>query len=206
MKKLENNTVLNSTIDFMHEHLGSVAEQSQLTSNILNQIQKSRRKIKPYRPRKLCQYPHKNRIDEFDMSHGLGKVNLQPCIDSLNNFKVNAINTIKTKFQAMGPETAKDTKLAAGAIELIKEVMEAAKCFSQMVQNVNKLIDSYIQAGNLIVGQVVITITTLTDQIEELKNKFISEAMINGLIGIISIDLLEQLQNKTDIFDMPALS
>jgi len=141
MKQLEIDTSINSKPGHNATQLASKIVDAQIASNIINDIVSARRNLKPWRPRQLCQYPFPPRIDDFNVSRGLGSVSLKPCIDSLNNFKNNCIKEIKTKFQAMGPESAKDSKLAIGAVELIKEVLDAAQCFTQIVTNINNLIN-----------------------------------------------------------------
>lgn len=190
MYHLDKNTVLNSTAKALEKQLGPVATKSQLTQNVLNQIQAGRRKLKPYRPKQICMYPHSPKRDDFNISEGLGNVSLQPVIDHLNNLKKNIIREIKTKIQAMGPENTKDIKLAGGAVEIIQEVYEAAKCFSQIVSNVNKVIDTYIQGCNLIISQVVDQINTLTTQVNTLKRMLLTESIVHELEGVISKELM----------------
>jgi hypothetical protein len=202
MKQIENKTILNDTISFFESKLGPIATQTQLTQNILNKIQEGRRNIKPWQPNKMCQYPSGQRIDEFNMNEGLGAVSLQPIIDSLNSFKIAAKNEIKTKFQAMGPENAKDSKLAIGAVKLIKEVTEAAKCFTKTVTNVNNLISSYIQITNKMVSDVLNKISQLEGEIEELKQFFLVPDTKLLIIQFASETVLEVLQTRTDIFDI----
>lgn len=202
MYHLDKNTVLNSTAKALEKQLGPVATKSQLTQNVLNQIQAGRRKLKPYRPKQICMYPHSPKRDDFNISEGLGNVSLQPVIDHLNNLKKNIIREIKTKIQAMGPENTKDIKLAGGAVEIIQEVYEAAKCFSQIVSNVNKVIDTYIQGCNLIISQVVDQINTLTTQVNTLKRMLLTESIVHELEGVISKELIAKLNSYTSIFDM----
>jgi hypothetical protein len=201
MKQVENKTILNDTISLLDSKLGPVATQSQLTQSILNNIQAGRRNFKPYIPKQLCQYP-KTRSDEFNMNEGLGIVTLQPIIDGLNNFKIAAMNEIKTKFQAMGPENSKDKKLAAGAVSLIKEVYDAAKCYTQVVTNVNNLINSYIASINEMIVTIIQKIDELESQITELKHMMLVETNANYLIAICGKEVFSQLQQSTDIFDL----
>ena len=203
MKQPEINTSVNSQIGFMNEHLASAVLSSQLTASIINNINSSRRKIKPWKPAQLCQYPFSKRSDDFNVSRGLGSVSLKPCIDSLNNFKNNCVNAIKTKFQAMGPENAKDSKLAGGALDLISQVLQAAKCFSETVQNVNNLINSYIQTVDLQINSLTNNINNLTNQVNTLKhNLVVFPFIITNEVIKESIDLLNR---ETDIGTMLVL-
>lgn len=202
MYHIDNNTVLNSTAKALENRLGPHATEAQLTQNVLNQIQKGRRVLKPFRPRKFCMYPNPPKMDDFNIGEGLGNISLQPIIDHLNNFKQNIIREIKTKLQAMGPENSKDTKLAAGAVQIIQEVYNAAKCFSQIVTNVNNTINAYIQGCNLIVSQLVTQINTLTTQVNTLKRMFLTPTNLNQLEAMVGKELVDQLNRITAIFDM----
>lgn len=202
MKSIENKTILNDTVSFFNSKLGPIATQTQLTQNILNKIQEGRRNIKPWTPNKMCQYPSGQRIDEFNMNEGLGAVSLQPIIDSLNSFKIAAKNEIKTKFQAMGPETAKDSKLATGAVTLIKEVYEAAKCFTKTVTNVNNLISSYVQITSKMISDVLDKISQLEGEIETLKTPLLTIENQIIITKYGSKAIFDTLQTKTDIFDI----
>lgn len=202
MYHIDNNTVLNSTAKALENHLGPHATEAQLTQNVLNQIQKGRRVLKPFRPRQLCMYPNQPKRDDFNINEGLGNVSLQPIIDHLNNFKQNIIREIKTKLQAMGPENSKDTKLAAGAVEIIQEVYNAAKCFSQIVTNVNNTINAYIQGCNIIIAQLITQINTLTTQVNTLKRMLLTPTNLNQLEAAVGKELIEKLNKATAIFDM----
>ena len=203
MKQLEINTPVNSQIGYMNTQLASAIVQSQITANIINDISSTRRKIKPWRPAQLCQYPFAKRTDDFNVSRGLGSVSLKPCIDSLNNFKTNCINAIKTKFQAMGPENAKDSKLAAGSIELIAQVLQAAKCFSETIKTVNNLISSYMQAIDTQIASIVKNINTLTQDISTIKRQ-LTEFPFEITNEVIA-DSLSLLNRETDIATMLVL-
>lgn len=196
MKNIEDKTILNDIITQMNNTLGTVREQTQLTTSIINSINASHKKIKPLRNPKLCNFPHSSRKDEFNYNEGLGTLSLQPQIDALNNFKQSCIKAIKTKFEAMGPETSKDIKLATGAVSTLQEVLEAAKCFTQIVKNVNNLINSYIQSIIKMTNSVINTINKLESEINSLKSIFITQCRASSLISVI---LLDQLEKTTDI-------
>jgi hypothetical protein len=202
MYQPDNKTILNDVISSLDSKLGPIATQSQLTQNILNGIQTGRKNFKPYTPKKMCNYPNPPRIDEFNMNEGLGIMSLQPVIDGLNHFKAAAINEIKTKFQAMGPENAKDTKLAAGAIELIKNVYDAAKCFSQIITNITTLVNSYVQTINFLIVNVIERISQLEREIIQLKGILNKRNLTNTLIQLASQALVDKLTQATDIFDL----
>ena len=202
MYHIDNNTVLNSTAKALENHLGPHATEAQLTQNVLNQIQKGRRVLKPFRPRQLCMYPNQPKRDDFNINEGLGNVSLQPIIDHLNNLKKNIIREIKTKLQAMGPENSKDTKLAAGAVEIIQEVYNAAKCFSQIVTNVNNTISAYIQGCNVVITQLITQINTLTTQVNMLKRMLLTPSNLNQLEAMVGKELVQRLNKETAIFDM----
>ena len=140
MKRIENTSPINTITNLLLEKLPPITSDAQTLSQIVNRINKQKKTLKPWRPQKYCMYPASPRIDDYNFNQGLGQVSLQPTIDKLNSFKEAAINAIKTKFQAMGPEGSKDIKLAAGAADLLKQVLEAAKCYSKIVKNVNNLV------------------------------------------------------------------
>lgn len=202
MKQPENKTILNDTISLLNSKMGPIAVKSQLTSTVLSGIQKGRQNFKPYIPKKMCQFPNPPRMDDFNMGEGLGVMSLQPAIDGLNQFKESVINEVKTKFQAMGPENAKDTKLAAGAVDLIKKVYDAAKCFTQVVTAVNKLVNTYIQVINFIIVDVINKINILEAQINQLRGMLCLQVNLAFLIQICGQALVSKLLGATGMFDL----
>lgn len=199
MNHPENNTILNDFITLMNSRMGSINQEAQLTTSIINSISTSKKKIKPLRNPQLCNFPSSNRKDDFNFNDGLGSVSLQGSVDQLNNFKQMCIRTIKTKYEAMGPEAAKDANLAIGAATIIKEILEAAKCFTQIVKNVNNLIDSYIQSIAKMATLTTSMISQLEADIANLKQIIIIQCRLSTLIPTI---LLDQLAKTTDILSI----
>lgn len=202
-KQFDKKTILNDIITQMNKAPGYSSERAQATGNVLNSISAGKSKLKPLPKRNICNYPNASRKDNFDMNRGLGAVSLQPQIDQLNQFKQNCIKAIKTKFEAMGPETVKDSKLAAGSITVIKEVLEAAKCFSQMVKNVNNLIDSYIQTIVQMTAFLVAVMEQLQNQIETIRQSLIK--FPGELLNVTVQEILKKISLTTNIFEILSL-
>lgn len=104
MRKLEKDTLINNTTEFLDNNLSPILKGTQLTSKILSKIQDGHKQLNPIALPSYCQFPGPARIDDFNLKEGLGHVSIQPAIDALNNFKKRCIEEIKTKMQAMGPE------------------------------------------------------------------------------------------------------
>ena len=201
MKKIENNTLINNITLLQESLLPKTIPVGSTLTDVVSNIQKNRNKLKPYTPKKYCQFPNPPKQDDFNISKGLGQASLQGSIDSLNAFKRASILAIKTKFEAMGPEGAKDSKLAAGVLTVIKDVYDAAKCFTQAVENINKIIDSYIMTMNIVTVEVVQTISKIQSDIEELKRQIVK----NELIGtIISESAAQSLTRANSVFEIIA--
>lgn len=203
MNKIEKPTILNDIAKLQSSKLAPIMQQTQSLSQIINRVQGAKSKIKPWRPKELCMYPHSPKKDNFSLSEGLGSISLQPSIDSLNQFKRNCINAIKTKFQAMGPETAKDSKLAGGAVELIAEVLLAAKCFTSIVNNVNNLVSTYINTINLAVSDVIQKMNQLEVEINQLKRLLLKSP--EELLQVMTAESLDLLNKATGVFDILAI-
>ena len=176
--------------------------ESSLMRGVAVQIASSRRKLKPYVSKKYCNYPNSPKLDDFSLARGLGDISLQGAIDKINSFKNSAIQAIKTKIQAMGPPASKDTALASGVTELIKEVYDAAKCFTSTIQKINELISTYINAVNIMIVQVVATINRLSDQIEIIKSQITSAP--REILDATVDAALDELNESTGLFDMLA--
>lgn len=200
---VDKDTILNSTITQLDHLFGPVATQTQLTNVILDNIQEGRKKLKVYAPRPICSYPHPARKDDFNLQRGLGSVSLQPSIDALNNFKTNCINVIKTKIQAIGPPNVTGPRLGAGVIEVVAEVLQAAKCFTSIVTNVNNLISSNIEAVNFMVTQVTDKITQLTNEANTLKNTITNAPA--EMLAVVNTELMKKLQSESNVFVLLAL-
>lgn len=202
MKRIENTSPINTITNLLLEKLPPITSDAQTLSQIVNRINKQKKTLKPWRPQKYCMYPASPRIDDYNFNQGLGQVSLQPTIDKLNSFKEAAINAIKTKFQAMGPEGSKDIKLAAGAADLLKQVLEAAKCYSKIVKNVNNLVSSYINVSNNLVSYTINNINRLESECFQII-LFLTTS--SELKGYISNELFEKLEKSTDLFEVLSL-
>lgn len=197
MKPLEPNAVLSQVVTAIdnlkvHEPIKDATNVA-----ILDAIAAKKPSPKPLIPKKYCQYPHPPNMDDFNLSEGLGSVSLKPALDSLNNFKRQAIDAIKTKIQAMGPEASKDSKLAIGAVELIKNITEAAKCFTQTAKNINDTVNAYISGMNLMIAQITDTLSQLQQDIDQGKRMFNSDALASELISELGPELLAALNRVT---------
>lgn len=203
MKQPEISTSINEINAYKENVIVGAYQQSQVPNLVVKDIADSQRRIKPWIPTKYCQYPQPSKTDDYSLSEGLGTVTLQPTIDQLNAFKTYCINTIKTKFQAMGPENTKDSALAAGAVDLILQVYQAASCFSKQVSNVNRLISSYISAIDLLVLHVVDNINDITAEVQTIKRSLLK--FPGQIANQVIISSLELLQRETSVFTMLTL-
>ena len=176
--------------------------ESSLMRGVAVQIASSRRKLKPYVSKKYCNYPNAPKLDDFSLARGLGDISLQGAIDKIDSFKNSAIQAIKTKIQAMGPPASKDAALASGVTALIKEVYDAAKCFTSTIQKINELISTYINAVNIMIVQVVATINRLTTQIEDIKREILNTQQ--ELLDATIAASLTRLNEVTGVFDLLA--
>ena len=207
MKQIEQNTILTSTPLFLADHMGPVAAQSGLSAKIMSAIYEGSAllnkpsPLEPWIPQKYCSYPNQPRMDEFNLKEGLGEITLQPIIDGLNQFKQNCIQAIKTKLQSMGPDGSRDAKLAKGVAETIQQVYTAAKCFTQTIQNITALINTYISVIDYVVVEVVAKLNQLEDQILTIQKMFDPVQLDIELLGIISIELLKDIY-ISDIFSL----
>ena len=162
MHQQERPTLINDLATVLNNKLTPITGDTQAVSAIIDRITNGQHAIKPYNPPAFCMYPESPRRDELSFTKGLGQVNLQPVIDQLNTFKQAAIKAIKAQFNAMGPENVKDSKLSAGALEMLNEIYEAAKCFTSMVANVNNLVTTYVQA----ITQMIVDVVNMINKIE----------------------------------------
>jgi len=199
MKQIEQNTILTSTPLFLEHYMGPVAAQSGLSAKIMSAIYEGSASLntpsplKPWIPQKYCSYPNPPRLDEFNLKEGLGEITLQPIIDGLNQFKQNCIQAIKTKLQSMGPDGSRDAKLAKGVAETIQQVYTAAKCFTQVIQNITALINTYISIIDYVVVEVVAKITQLENQILTIQKMFDPVQLDIELLGVVSTELLKDI-------------
>lgn len=200
MRKLEHGSVINDLSMLLDERLPPILKEAQVAGQIIERVNKGRVDMRPWVPRKLCQYPNKPKMDDYNLNVGLGSASLQGAIDSLNNFKVNCLNAVKTKLQAIGPESAKDAKLAKGAATTLKEIYQAAKCFTQIVKNVNNLVDSYISAIDIAVVSVINEISAIENKIRSIIQIVLSSRV--ELVGLVSVELLNRLGSYGDIFEL----
>ena len=204
MRKLEKDTVLNSTTEFLDKELSPILKGTQLTSKVLSKIQDGHKQLNPISLPSYCQFPNPSRSDDFNLKEGLGHVSIQPAIDALNNFKKRCIEEIKTKLQAMGPDGVKDSKLAAGAMETIVQVYQAAKCYIKVVQEVNNLIDTYIQTIDIAVNEVTDSIYKLQQEVGTCKNNIFS--FPSTILSLISEETLDLLMKQTGSFELLAVT
>lgn len=205
MRYPEKHTTLTDALVKLHRDLEkgpAFGRDSKLALHLIERVEKSRAEMTPWIPKKLCQYPMQPKLDDFNLQSGLGKASLQGAVDALNNFKLNCLKAIKTKLEAIGPEAAKDSKLAAGAANVAKEILEAAKCFTKIVQNVNNLVDSYISAIDTATSDVINQINILEKEIAAIIisiRNFYPE-LVETSIGAS----LTALSSVTDIFTILA--
>lgn len=199
MKRFENTTsnIMNPA-NFLNSKKYPVDPQS--ISHVINKVNAANKKPKPYTPPKFCQYPQTPRMDEFSFSKGLGEVSLQPAIDQLNGYKEMLITSIKNCFSGMGPPVKSDITLATQAADLLKQIYEAAKCFTQMVSNINRLISTYIQAVNKLVVEVVVKIQQLEAQIMDLYDQLLNTPPT--IRTIVTTALLDELDKATNIYEI----
>ena len=202
MKPIDQDSFLNRTNLFLKSRPGSVMDKSMTSTNILNAIQNAPNKIppKPWIPKSYCQYPNQPRIDDFDVNKGLGHVSLQPTIDALNQYKQIVIANIKSCLAAMGPDGAKDAKLASQITIFVKQVYDAASCFSQMVKNINNLVTTYLVIINLVISDTIQKISQLEQQILYIKRAFDPQRLTAELVKILTIELINDLNISTDVF------
>ena len=201
MKQIQQNTILSSTPGFLNNALGPGAASTQLTGTIMNNIQNGGGPAnlnkpsppKPWIPQQYCMWPNSPRLDEFNLKEGLGQISMQPVIDSLNQFKQTCIASIKAQLHAMGPDGSKDAKLAAGITDVINQVYQAAKCFTQIVQNLNNLISTYIAVIDYVIINIVNKISQLEHQILALQKMLNPQYLEAELVAAIGQDLLNAL-------------
>lgn len=202
MHHQERPTIINDLATILNSRLTPITKNTQAASTIINRISKSKKKLKPWMPPKFCQFPNSPRTDELSFSKGLGQVSLQPVIDGLNQFKQAAIMSIKAQFNAMGPEGSKDSKLAIGAAEFLTQIYQAAKCFTNIVQNVNRLVDTYIQVTNKLTAEVIQTINRLEGEAFNLLQSLLKSS---DLKTMISVELFDALNKVTNIYEIIGL-
>lgn len=154
MKYLEQNTIINTPVqilDQLNADSGNIVAGA-ISAAYQNAIIQSVKKVNVYKPIKNCQGILPDKLDDFDLTKGLGTNHLSSIIDQLNSFKENQIQNILTKVQAMGPDNAKDIKLAAGIIDTLNKIRQYASCYTSTVKKINSLVDSYLAGiNNLIV-------------------------------------------------------
>lgn len=202
MRHQERTTVINDLAKALNKRITPITNNTQAAATIINRITTSKKKLKPWIPPKFCMYPNSPRTDELSFNKGLGQISLQPAIDSLNQFKQAAIMAIKAQFNAMGPEGSKDTKLAMGAAEFLKNILEAAKCFTQMVKNVNRLVDTYINVINKLMTEVIQAIDTLESETMRLVRTLTADP---NLRTVVSVDICDALDQATNIYEIISL-
>lgn len=145
------------------------------------------------------------RADELNLNMGLGQVSLQPVIDGLNQFKTMCLNVIQTKREAIGPEATKDSNLAAGAVLVTKQVLEAAKSYTKAIKDINNLIQSYVSAIDIIFMQIIKQISLLQNQIQTIMNMVTGDYYYKLITSVAIKALLMQLKSTTDITVMLTL-
>jgi len=204
MKALEKISIINNIPSMLEARLPPILGDAQLAAQITARITAAKPPPAPWNPPEICQYPSPPKMDDFSMTEGMGSVSLQGAIDALNNFKTSCKNTIKTKLEAIGPEASKDAKLAAGSTSLLKEVLEAARCFSKIVKNVNELVTAYITSIDITMVSIANQIALLQQQIEDLKQMMRKDLLSEALQLTIGA-LMDRLATTTDIFEMLAL-
>ncbi len=206
MKTIDQDSLLNRT----NLYLDSVAQgkltSSMTTANILSAIQNAPNKVppKPWIPKSYCQFPISPKMDDFDISKGLGHVSLQSTIDSLNHYKQLMIANIKSCLAAMGPDGSKDSKLAIQVTTFIQQVIQAASCFSQMVKNINNLVTTYLTIINLIINDVMNKITQLEQQILSMRQQFDPARLGLELVNAVGEELIRQVNEATNVFEILA--
>ena len=178
MRHLEFPSPINTVDLFLRSKPCPITDGIQLPAQITQRISDARVPANALKTPQFCQYPNAPKTDDYNINEGIGQASLQGAIDALNNFKTNCKNAIKTKMEAIGPEASKDSKLAAGAASLAKEVLEAAKCFTRIVKNVNNLVNSYIAAANNTRIGVISQINLLEDQCNKIKNTCTSRVFL----------------------------
>ena len=204
MRPLEKDTAINSTTKFLNATFSPIYDEAQLTNVILYNIQKAHSPLVPLQLPNYCQYPKPARFDDFNLKEGLGHVSIQPAIDALNDFKKRCIEEIKTKMQATGPESAKDQKLALGAVDLITQVYQAASCYVKVAQHANNLVDSYIQIIDTITNDITQSIDRLTQQINKLKRNIL--AFPTTILACFTQESIDLLGKYTGVFELLALT
>jgi hypothetical protein len=202
MHHQERPTIINDLAKALDARITPITGDTQAVATIINRITTNKKKLKPWIPPKFCMYPNSPRTDELSFNKGLGQISLQPAIDSLNHFKQAAIMAIKAQFNAMGPEGSKDSKLAKGAADFLKQILEAAKCFTAIVQNVNSLIDTYIQVIDKLVVEVIQTIDRLESETMRLVRSLCS---MSDLKTVITEELFDALDRATNIYEIIGL-
>lgn len=202
MRHQERPTIINDLATALNARITPITQNTQAAATIINRVTNSKKKLKPWIPPKFCMYPNSPRTDELSFNKGLGQISLQPAIDSLNQFKQAAIMAIKAQFNAMGPEGSKDAKLAIGAAEFLKNILEAAKCFTQMVKNVNRLVDTYINVINKLMTEVIQAIDTLESETMRLVRTITADP---NLRTVVTVEICDALDRATDIYEIISL-
>jgi hypothetical protein len=206
MKRLEKTSTINDIAALTASVTAPITPATQQPGQVSSRINAVTPPANPWTLPSILQYPGPPRGDEFNISEGMGTVTLQPVIDALNNFKVSCINSIKTKREAIGPETTKDVNLSVGAVELITQVLQAAKSYTQAIRDINNLINSYISAIDRATVAIANQISIITHQIAQLKAIITTAPQFaTYLISIGMSTWIDRLSNATGIFDILSL-
>ena len=202
MKIQDKSTKLIHLPDALDLMPSAIRKDNYAVSKIYQRVAKSKKKMEPWIPKEYCQKPMPGRMDNFDLTNGLGKIDLQPAIDQLNLYKEQAITAIKDCFAGMGPDSVRAQTLATRAADTLKKIYEAAKCFTQIVANINNLISTYMQVVNKLIADVIAKI----DELENETMRFL-DVLLNAepsLKVVITLELFDAINRCTNIYQFLA--